>query len=307
MVGLFSTITWAADGVPGGFVRHSIDVNGVPRQFYIHVPAGAQDSNRPLPVIMAFHGGGGTGKVMTRHWRRHRNQGKVIVCPTALPEAGKNLWQHANPGRIQFDPRDVEFVKELVRQLTSRDWIDPTRIYATGFSNGAGFTWQLMVGPSTSKLFRGYGVVSQALAAEKQLIAKPAGPLPVIYIHGTAEDSWMNVEDFADRNPHDSVRWLLDHNQNDVLEVQEGCYPDLGGKPYEVNGVLQRDRTIVVRQHYPANSELPDGGAAVTFLAAVGGGHSWPRYIDPPEAGFHCRDIDAADEIVRFWQEHAGL
>lgn len=309
MANLLGPMAWVAAAIPDGFIPQTIDVNGVYREFYIHVPADASADN-PLPVIMAFHGINGTGEDMANLWCRHRNQDKVIVCPTALPDGNINTWQHATTSNPNFDPRDVNFVKALVEQLTIETWIDAARFYAAGFSNGAGFTWQLMVGPGTSKLFQGYGPVSQALTPEKKEIAKvnPAGSLPVIYIHGTVENSWQNVGDFAERNPHDTVNWLLDYNQNDRLVVQEGCYPDLGAKPYyNDNEVLKRENTVVVRQHYQANDTVADGGAAVTFLAIVGGGHSWPRYIDPPQVDTHCRDIDAADEIVRFWQEHAGL
>ena len=246
---------------------------------------------------------------MAQHWRRHRNQGMVIIFPTGLLDGGKHQWQHAKEDRT-FLTRDVDFVKELVSQLTALSWIDSSRFYATGFSSGAGMAWQLMVDPQTSQLFRGYGMVSQGMTVTKKQNAadNPQGPKPVIYMHGTAESTWGNSGELAGQGPHDTVEWLLNLNQNDPLAVQEGCYPDLGGKPHrDEAGELQRDQTVVVRQHYPANSDLPKGGAAVTFLTIVGGGHSWPRYIDPPNKSFHCRDIDAADEIVRFWQEHAGL
>ncbi len=304
---------------PPGFTRQSISVNGSAREYFIHIPCDHNpDVDPPMPVIMAFHGGNASGRQMALRWQRQTNQGKVIVCPSAeiFPPTGKTKWRHATAKEPAPDPKDVDLVKALVAFLRSQPSVAPDLFYATGFSSGAGMTWQLAVLPQFSDVFRGFGPVARTIDQIKIRNVRRNRPLPVIYIHGTVDNGWFNdpnvLQESGKLSPHQTVQWLLTFNGNDKLQVQEGCYPDLGGAPYRAGSamdlVIRREQTVVVRQHYPAgNPENVNEGAAVTFLAVVGGGHSWPRYDAPPLLATHCRDIDAADEIVRFWRQEAGM
>jgi poly(3-hydroxybutyrate) depolymerase len=85
-------------------------------------------------------------------------------------------------------------------------------------------------------------------------------------------------------------------------------YPDQGDvHTWREGGQLRREQTMVTAQYYPANPQVPGGGGSVAFLTIVNGGHSWPKVFNAPNSPSHCRDIDAADEIIRFWRREADL
>lgn len=121
-------------------------VNGQTREALIYIPANAQ--NEPTPVIFAFHGHGGTMRNMYYTRRFDTLWTKAIfVCPQGLntpglltdPEGKRSGW-HMETDSSNID---LQFFDVMLRQLKTNYHIDPKRIYATGHSNGGGFTYLL--------------------------------------------------------------------------------------------------------------------------------------------------------------------
>ena len=96
--------------------------------------------------------------------------------------------------------------------------------------------------------------------------------------------------------------WLVDFNAATPRAI-ESLYPDLGHGPVPD---AAHDKTVVVRQHYPA-APLQDA-QPVTLLTVVDGGHSVPGANgNHAPCGFASCDIVAVDEIRQFWRAYAGL
>ncbi len=130
-----------------GFEQHEFKVDDTVREALIYVPAWAR-TNR-TPVVFVFHGHGGTARnaarsfAMDRHWPEAISvhmQG--IPTPGRLtdPQGRKPGWQ----GRLgdQGD-RDLKFFDAVLSRLKQDYRVDEKRIYATGHSNGGGFTYLL--------------------------------------------------------------------------------------------------------------------------------------------------------------------
>lgn len=148
----------------------SVAVDGVPREALVAVPA--RPSERGAPLVFVFHGHGGTARQATRSMPFHSHWPEAVVVyaqglPTpgrlSDPEGRQAGWQ-ARAGD-QGD-RDLAFFDALLAELKRRQRIDETRIYATGHSNGGGFTYLLWsergevfaaVAPSSAVLGRGEG------------------------------------------------------------------------------------------------------------------------------------------------------
>lgn len=122
-------------------------VEGVARSGLIHAPAAAKDS--PSPVVFVFHGHGGAAQNAARQFGIERHWPEAIVVylqglntPGRLtdPEGKKPGWQHG-PG-AQGD-RDLKFFDAVLAGLRTEFQVDAKRIYATGHSNGGGFTYLL--------------------------------------------------------------------------------------------------------------------------------------------------------------------
>ena len=136
--------TTLADGV-----TRTWDIDGVAREAIVHYPAGS-DRAKPAksPVILAFHGHGGRAARVEKsmdfqsHWPE-----ALVVYPQGLktksardPEGERAGWQN----RVgEEGDRDLRFVDRVIESLRNEGWVDDARVFATGHSNGGGFTYAL--------------------------------------------------------------------------------------------------------------------------------------------------------------------
>jgi polyhydroxybutyrate depolymerase len=125
----------------------SWDVDGVKREALVYAPA--TKSEGKVALVFDFHGHGGTAKNAARTHHIHETWPEAIVVymqglntPGKLtdPEGKKPGWQ-AGPGD-QKD-RDLKFFDAVLASLKKDHAVDEQRIYATGHSNGGGFTYLL--------------------------------------------------------------------------------------------------------------------------------------------------------------------
>lgn len=127
--------------------RQSWTVDGVERHGLVYAPKTA--TKAPTPVVFVFHGHGGTMNNAARQFRTHELWPDAItVYPQGLntpgrltdPEGKKPGWQ-SSPGD-QGD-RDLKLFDAVLKSLRAAYKVDEKRIYATGHSNGGGFTYLL--------------------------------------------------------------------------------------------------------------------------------------------------------------------
>lgn len=110
-----------------GVVRQSIRS----RSYELFVPPNL-GPGAPAPLLVVFHGRGGTGTAMAQHsgWVELA-QARGFVA--AFPNGVGGAWQYG----------DVAFAGEVVDDLSRSRCIDQIRIFATGWSLGAWFSQQL--------------------------------------------------------------------------------------------------------------------------------------------------------------------
>lgn len=111
----------------------SIDVGGTARTYSLVVPAG-EPPKGAWPVVLAFHGSGGTGSGLRKSIGLEALMGATAIL--AYPDAVNGSWDidTASDGN-----RDLVFFDALVAELSRSYCVDSTRVFATGFSNGAYF------------------------------------------------------------------------------------------------------------------------------------------------------------------------
>ncbi len=143
-------------------------VDGVEREALVHVPAHIGSAGAPL--VFGFHGHGGSAQQASRSFHLHEVwPDAIVVYPQGLPTAGQLTdasgkeagWQ--GYAGSQGD-RDLKFFDVMLSDLKQRYHVDAKRIYATGHSNGGGFTYLLWAergpvfaafAPSSALLVRG--------------------------------------------------------------------------------------------------------------------------------------------------------
>lgn len=159
------------------------------RSAIVHHPAQAR-ANAPLVVVL--HGSSGSGQAMQAQlgWDRLAERDGLVV---AYPDGIGRTW---NAGRCcgrasTSGVDDVGYLDALRRLLVASDHVDPARVYAVGFSNGAMMAYTWACGrPGT---LAGIGAVAGSLVTD---CPRPA-PVSVVAITGTADKS-VPIEGRAD-------------------------------------------------------------------------------------------------------------
>ncbi len=169
----------AAEGI-----KKEWQVEGVKREAILFPPSVASDAP---PVVFAFHGHGGTMQHAARTFRYQTLWPEAVVVymqglntPGRLtdPEGKKPGWQAA--AGDQGD-RDLKFFDAVFASLQADYKIDPKRVYATGHSNGGGFTYLLWA--TRGEKFAAFA--PSAAVGIRQLAALK--PKPLLHVAGESD------------------------------------------------------------------------------------------------------------------------
>jgi polyhydroxybutyrate depolymerase len=274
-------------------ITGSIQHDGVERTYLIHLPP-AYDGEKALPLLFAFHGGGGDGEGMPKltHLNDIADDGGFIVV---YPDGINNNW---NDGRPEVNPGvdDVGFISALIDELETTYGIDATRVYSTGISNGGMFSLRLAC--ELAEKIAAVAPVAALMGENLSRTCAPARPVPVMFIMGTADPlvPWEGGKIEAGRldrgyvlSAAGSVSFWVEVNgcsRSPVLDYLPDEDPD--------------DGTKVRRETYGGGHN----GTEVVLLAIEGGGHTWPggmQYRREQVIGLTSRDIDAGEIMWDFF------
>jgi polyhydroxybutyrate depolymerase len=270
--------------------RRTLRVDGVERIYFLFVPS-SHRRTASSALVLVFHGGGGRAQGLARHTGFSavaEREGFVVAYP-------QGLGRRWNDGRGYGTPHDdVGFVRALLDTLQRELGIDPRRIYATGISNGAMFSYRLAC--DLPGVFAAIAPVAGALPAQLAPVCGHALPVSVAAFQGTA-DPLMPYGGGGVARRRGSVlgaeRSIAFWAEIDVCAGQ----PSTTLEPDRV-----RDGTRVRRLAYEDCRE----GRSVVLYTIEGGGHTWPG---GPAAGRLVgrvsREVDATTLIWGFFAMHA--
>jgi polyhydroxybutyrate depolymerase len=225
-------------------------VGDAKREALVYAPA--EKGKEPAPVVFVFHGHGGTMKNAAEKFAIHKHWPEAVCVymqglktPTKNdPEGLRPGWQNA-PG-LHGD-RDLAFFDEVLKTLKADYGIDEKRIYATGHSNGGGFTYALWAARGNVLA----AVAPSAAGAGALRLGKDVTPLPCLHVAGE-KDATVPFEN--QKKTMEAVRRL------------NGC--DAEGKEWGKAGML-------VGTVYPSK----DGAPVVTLIHP--GDHTFPPDAPP--------------------------
>jgi polyhydroxybutyrate depolymerase len=164
--------------LPDGTTVHTMSLGGLDRSYRLHKPSGLAAA---APLVVMMHGGFGDGEQAENSygWDQLADSAKFVV---AYPDGVGQTWNaHGCCGKAARENiDDVGFITAMVGQISASLPIEPSRVYATGISNGGIMTYALAC---NSGIFAAIGP-----DAATQLDACTAPhPTSVIHIHGTAD------------------------------------------------------------------------------------------------------------------------
>ena len=161
-------------------------IDGVERQAQVYIPKKDPGPNK-IPVVFAFHWHGGT---MTQdaqvfHFQNAWPEAIVVYMqglPTRTDSQQDYGWQHSAG---EFGDRDLKFFDTVLADLKQKFPVDDRRIYASGFSDGAQFTYFLW--SARPKIFAAYAIVAGRIMSPTVKITEPR---PVYYVVGTQDPGY---------------------------------------------------------------------------------------------------------------------
>ena len=169
--------------------------------------------DRAWPLVMALHGGSGTGRTFLWSWLRDaRSRGAILAAPTSV----EGTWALMGPDA------DTPNIARILQFIRSRWNVDAARLLLTGMSDGGTFTY--VSGLEAGSPFTHLAPVS---AAFHPMLAQMADAdrtrgLPIHITHGALD--WMFPIELA-RQAHVALSRagaLVTYREVDDLSH---CYP----------------------------------------------------------------------------------
>lgn len=237
-------------------------------------------------MVVMLHGGYGDGAQAEHdyHWDAAADRGHFVV---AYPDGVARAWNAGSccgvPARRNID--DVAFVTAVVTDIERAIPLDPTRIYATGMSNGAMLALRL---GCQSDMFAAIAPVAGTLLSE----CDHGAPTSVLQIHGTADD----------RVPYDG-------GPGKAGKISGA--PNVDGPGAESVNAMWRtiDRcaapTSTTTGDVTTQTAACPGGRSVELISVAQAGHQWPGSTPNPLAqrlGKVPPPSTALDATATIWQ-----
>jgi polyhydroxybutyrate depolymerase len=241
----------------------------------LHMPRGATGK---LPLVLAFHGARYGARFVSAYYG-FRPVADRMRFAVLYPQASHDVFWQLSPS--QHD--DVDAIRALLDEAESWSCIDSSRVYATGASNGGGFTARLgceMAGrlAAIAPVAGGYAALGPC---------HPSRPLPVLEIHGT-DDQVVPYDGSGPEHDGSVASFLGEWTELD------GCQ----GAP--VSRTPWRGVTELAWQRCAA-------GSVVEHFRLAGTDHGWPGgntasagLVNHPIPRRNPTGLDAAQTVARF-------
>ncbi|MFI6694312.1 alpha/beta hydrolase family esterase [Streptomyces sp. NPDC050433] len=266
---------------PGTSHLRTVASGGLSRTYQLHLPAD-YTPRRDWPVVLAFHGRGNTG-IGTEEFSGLSNLPAIVAYPNGVVGTGdgdRQAWQGAPYAAAGVD--DVAFTGDLIDELTRTLCVDRQRVYATGKSNGAGFTGLLAC--RMADRIAAVAPVAGAFYPDTGENCRPSRPVPVIDFHGTGDVTIPYAGD-PERGLPAIPDWTAEWADRN----------DCRARPH--TSAIEPDITITRRTGC-------DHGAEVRHVAVKDGGHTWPGADSYSGGGYVTETIEAHEVMWQFLRQY---
>lgn len=288
---IFSVI-YAAGDIEGKFT-----VDGNEREYILHLPKNY--GSESLPLVMVFHGGGGTAEQIKDHTKFNKLADKenfIVVYPNSVD---KN-WNDGRIGdKLPMDRDDVKFINMLLDTLIANYKVNSKRVFSTGISNGGFFSFYLAL--KLSPRILGIAPVAANIPDNLKDSWKTEFPVSLLLINGT-KDPLVKFDggpvgfwddDGGNRGKSISTSWTIK-----IWTENNSCQS--AAKIEEMDDKEDDGCTPGKETYYKCND-----GTKVTLVTIKGGGHTWPgasQYLPKILIGPVCKDFNATEMIWEFFK-----
>jgi polyhydroxybutyrate depolymerase len=295
-------------GLHTGWMTENYTSGTYNRTFEYYVPT-SYTGLEAVPLLFSFHGLGSSGdeqRDLTKFDVLAERQGFIAVFPDATvlnasdyPEAelppltGANIQWNLGGESLQYyaDIDDVGFVSDMISWFETDYNVDSGRIYSTGMSDGALFSYCLAF-----NLTGTFAAIAPVCAPMPWGFDTPVtSPITVILMQGTA-DPLLFYDGYGGLGGN--VTYSVDETIAYWCGV-DGINMTNPGPEVTTWGATTSDPTSVTRYVYSGGT----GGTQVILFKVTGGGHCWPggpQYLPAAIIGPATTHIDASGQIWKY-------
>ena len=275
----------------------TITIDGIERTYLIHLPE-TGTLNRNLPLVIVLHGHGGTGKQIMKESGFNKLSDRdrfIVVYPDGLFKAWNDARIKTEKGEMKDD---VKFISCLIDTINSQYNIDTARIFATGMSNGAFFSFYLAYKMSSKLL-----AIAPVCANIPKVLSKyykTDYPVSLLLINGT-EDPLVKYDG-------GKIGFKLGKSRGNSISTDESIsiFKKINKcidkpKTEEITDAVNEDECYATKYTYSGGINNTD----VVLIKIENGGHTWPggsQYLPKKLVGNTCKDFNAADVIWEFFK-----
>lgn len=275
------------------FTVEKINVDGKKRTAIVGMHNGKND--KPAPLLIMLHGGGGSAKSMVRMSQvmpAALKDGYIVVFPQGrgiVPGFGTWNVKACCAYAMKNSVDDISFIDDVIAMAIERYGVDPSRVYLAGLSNG-GMMTHYYASQRPGKL-AAIGVVAGAVFPSTP---QPKGRVPVMLIHGAADE----IVPFDGGNSNNKI---VRRSQNQPFSpFAEGV-----SRWRQVNGCNDNPsknvEDVVTHDIYDG---CEAGGALETYVIADGK-HAWPGGEPGREAADQpSKALLASEALISFFNRH---
>lgn len=249
-------------GGSGSFERVNMMWDGEARSYVLYRPD-SYTGDQAVPLVLGFHGSQDSGQNFASAIELAQEADRLGFI-AAFPDALVGNWAEAcgcnNADRLNID--DKGFTLAIMDSLSAQFRIDPDRIYALGFSQGALYTQRLAC--ELPDRFAALATVGATMSVPLSNRCKRGTPVSMLMMHGTRDP----IFPWAGTNNGDlsvlSAPDVLSHwARRNACSYETG---DVVDEPVGENGRYDRVRFNVCER-----------GTHVQFYTLQGAGHVWPK------------------------------
>lgn len=288
------TVKPPVNDIPEPDIVQRLNVEGNDRVYIAHLPKG-YETGEPRPLVMMFHGGGGSAngaRSLTQFNDISDQYGPIVIYPhgmeTLLVPDGQppqRLWDGFFERNLG-DFYDVEFVQAVIAEAIDQYNVDPEKIFISGNSNGGLFVAGLIC--HLPDLFAGAAVNIATQIFPEVAACSLNPPMPIITSNGTLD---LTFPYSVDRDVTMSIPAA-----NEVYASRNGC--DLNPASSDVTDIAPLDGSTVTKIEF----QNCDAGFPFVHYRINGGGHHWPGADINNPVGSLNQDIDWSELQWMFFQ-----
>lgn len=245
------------------FIQKELVHDGIQREYMVYVPS-IYDGSVKVPLVLNFHGFGGTAYDHYKYTSDMTSLADTANFLLVYPQgaAGSDGYSHWNIAdeNSKSDVDDLGFTSAMIDDLIQTYNVDTLRIYATGFSNGAFFTYDLACRLSQRiAAIAPVGGTMPQISFDECDATKPTG---IISFHGTSDDvsPYQGIEGYNLSYQEINSFWI---NLNETEAVATVA---------EINTNTE-DGSAVESYSWEKGKNC----SSVEHYKIINGGHSWPN------------------------------